>query len=65
MTSLRTILSVVVLALLAAGYIGSQYAYFTGGATQWAQRMDQPPIVWLALLVLVGAVVLSIRKEKA
>ncbi len=64
MSSLRTFLSVVVLVLLAAGYVGSQYAYFTGSATEWAQRMDQPPIVWLALLVLVGAIALSLRKEK-
>lgn len=64
MSSLRTTLSVAVLVLLGAGYLGSQYAFFNGGAPQWAEKMDQPPIVWLSLLFLAGSIALAFRKEK-
>lgn len=57
-------LSIAVLALLGAGYLGSQYAYFNGSAPQWAEKMDQPPIVWLSLLLLAGSIALAFCKEK-
>ncbi len=65
MKQLRLTLSVIVLLLLAAGYIGSQVAYFQGTAPDWAARMDTPVIAALAMIVLVVAIVLSLVKDRS
>jgi hypothetical protein len=64
MKSLRLLLSVVSLLLLAAGYIGSQIAWFGNQAPEWARKVDTPPIVLLSLLILGLAIVLSLIPER-
>ena len=64
MKSLRYLLSIIVLALLAGGYFASQYYYFDGRPQEWAAKVDTPAVAWLALLMLLGAIVLSFVPER-
>lgn len=61
MKILRNAIASITILLLALGYAGSQYARFAGGAqgaSDWAKRMDQPPIVLLCLVLFLGSVAL-------
>jgi hypothetical protein len=58
MNSFRPLLSALVVLLLGAGYLTSQYFWFQGDPGRWAQTIDRPVIAWLALAVLVGSCVL-------
>ena len=52
--------------LLVLGYAASQNAYFTGAASEYAAKVDCPPIKWVALSILVVCVVFAfIRDEEA
>lgn len=65
MKSLRYVFSIAALSALAAGYLASQYFAFNGEAPWWARTADSPAVAWLALLVLLGAIALSLVKERA
>lgn len=55
MKTVRSALSVAIFALLAIGYLASQYAYFTGAPSEYAAKLDRPEITRLALVFLVVA----------
>lgn len=55
MKTVRTALSVAVFALLAIGYLASQYAYMSGAPSEYAARVDRPEIARLALVLLIVA----------
>lgn len=65
MKTIRTVLPVFVLALLAGGYLASQYFWFQGTPERWTQFVDRPEIAWLALLILAAAIGLSFVKERS
>jgi len=48
---------VMTLVLLTLGYAGSQVAYFTGSAMDWAQKVDTKPIQTLSLVLFVLLIV--------
>jgi hypothetical protein len=56
MKTLRYGFSVVVLVALAAGYFGSLWF----APQQWTSMVDTQPVVWLSLLVFIGAIVLCL-----
>jgi hypothetical protein len=60
MNQLRLMLGYVVLALLALGYLSSQYFYLTNEAQTYAARVDVPQVKWLSLALLLMALVLFI-----
>jgi hypothetical protein len=60
----RFFFSAVVLVLLGTGYLSSQYFALTGTAAQWGRMIDQPPVVWLSLGILVAAVALALLPER-
>lgn len=64
MSTLRTALTAITLALLALGYAASQAAALQGRAPEYARAVDQRPIHWLALGVLGAALVLALVREK-
>ena len=64
MKTLRLGLSALIVVLLGAGYIGSQLAAFDGTAADWAARIDQPPIVMLALVLLGLALLMAIARDR-
>ncbi len=64
MKSLRLALSVLIIILLAAGYAGSQMATLNGTAADWAQKVDRPPVVTLALVLFLVAIVLSLVRDR-
>ena len=65
MKSFRYLLSIAVIAALAAGYACSQYFYIGHRAPEWTGLIDTPLVAWVALIVLLGAIALSLRKEEA
>lgn len=65
MKTLRAVLGIVTVALLAAGYAASQYSLFNGSAAEYASRVDTPLVSKLALVLLIAIVVLGFIKEKA
>jgi hypothetical protein len=64
MKTLRYALSIGALVLLGAGYFASQYFALNGTAAEWTVRIETPAVPWLALALLVGAIVLSLKPEK-
>jgi succinate dehydrogenase hydrophobic anchor subunit len=64
MKTLRVVLSAVSVILLLAGYLASQYTALNGTASDYASKVDQPPVRLLALLLLVAAVVLAFIPER-
>jgi hypothetical protein len=64
MKSLRLAMSVFVLAALGAGYLGSQFYAVNRRAPEWTLLVDTPAVVWIALLVLIGSIALSLVKEQ-
>jgi len=64
MKNLRMLLSIVVIAFLCLGYAASQMAAFNGTATEFASKIDQPPVQWLALFLLVVSIVLAFIKDR-
>ena len=64
MKSLRYGLSILVIVLLAAGYMGSQYAALNGTAADWAAKVDRPPVVSLALVLFLAAIVLCAIRDR-
>lgn len=63
MNTLRQAISVILIALLTLGYLGSQYARVYGDPQDWARKMDQPAIVGLSLVLFLSAVALFIIPE--
>lgn len=59
MKMVRTLISVFGVVLLVLGYGASQYAALTGTAQEYAQKVDCPPIKWLALILLVLCVFMA------
>lgn len=64
MKSLRLALSAFLVLGLVAGYLASQYAYFTGTTAQYTEKIDQPPVRMLALLFFIAAIALAFVKDK-
>lgn len=64
MKSLRLFLSIAVLVLLGSGYIASQYHALNGTPVDWTLWVENPAIVSVSLLVLLGAIALAFLKEK-
>lgn len=60
---------ILTLVLLTLGYAGSQFAYFSGSAADWAQKVDTKPIQTLSLilfvLLIVGVLVTPTRDQEA
>lgn len=65
MNSLRYIVAVLSIVGLGAGYFGSQVSFFQGRAADWARRVDQPAVQWLALAFTVVLVVLALWPNRA
>lgn len=63
MKALRNLVALAAVALLGGGYFGSQLAVLKGTASEFAYRMDQPPVRLFALALLVGAIVLAFVPE--
>jgi len=64
MKQARFLISIAVLVLLGAGYLGSQFYAFSARAPEWASKVDTPAIAWLALFVLLGAIALALVPER-
>lgn len=64
MKSLRYGLSILTVVLLTAGYLGSQIAALNGTAADWAAKVDRPPIVSLALVIFLAALVLCFVRDR-
>lgn len=64
MNRVRLVFAAIVCALLAAGYLASQWAYLHGTAPEYSVRVDQTPIVLLAEVVFIAAVVLCFWPDK-
>lgn len=64
MRLLRFSITVLALLALAAGYAASQFAFFTGQALNYAGAVDQPFVKWVALILLVFAVAVSIVPDR-
>lgn len=62
-TELKLLVFWVLTALLTAGFLGSQWAAFTGSAADWAVKVDQPQIKLLALAMLLVVIVLAAVPE--
>jgi len=67
MNKLRTLLAVIVLVLLTAGYGASQFAYMQGAesAQEYAKRVDSPAISHLALLLFLAIVILGFVRDRS
>lgn len=58
MTRVRVLVGASVAALIAVGYLASQVAFFQGSSAEYAARVDSPPIVMLAMVVLLAVIAL-------
>jgi len=67
--AVRWVFSVIVVLALAAGYLGSQIAYFSrdergvNSASDWAKLVDTPAVAWVALAVLLGSIAMAFVRE--
>ena len=64
MKQVRRLLSVLVVGLLAFGYLASQYAALNGLAPQYAAFVDTSVFKWASLLVLIAAIVLAFVPDR-
>lgn len=64
MQTIRRALAVLTFVLLVGGYFLSQAAYRLGRAGEYARAIDQPAVKWLALALVVGAIVCALIPEK-
>lgn len=64
MKRIRLLLAAISILMLVAGYATSQYAYFNGTAPDYAAAVDRPPVVVVALLIFVAAVVLGFLPDR-
>ncbi|MEZ0326873.1 MAG: hypothetical protein ACAH95_13315 [Fimbriimonas sp.] len=64
MSSLRRLLSYVVVALLTLGYLASQWAALNGTASDYAARVDIKEVKLLSLLLLIAALVLAFIPDR-
>lgn len=64
MQTLRWGLTVLSFGLLVGGYLASQAAYHMGLSSKYALAVDQPAVKWLALILLVGAIVCALVPSK-
>ncbi|HMS55529.1 MAG TPA: hypothetical protein PKA27_09035 [Fimbriimonadaceae bacterium] len=62
MKVLRMALGAICVGLMAGGYYASQLAYFRGSPGEYAARMDQPGVRYLALAILVGAIAFGLSR---
>jgi uncharacterized membrane protein YdjX (TVP38/TMEM64 family) len=62
--NIRSLISCIVVLLLVLGYGASQFAAFSGSAPEYAAKVDQAPIQWLALLILIVSVVFAFIPDK-
>lgn len=65
MKLLRMALASLCVGLMTVGYYASQVAYFKGTPGEYAAKMDQPGVRYLALAVFVGAVLCALFREDA
>lgn len=56
MNRIRIGLASVTVALLAAGYVASQFAYLGGQSADYAARIDQTPIILLSLVLFLTGI---------
>lgn len=56
MNRIRLGMASVTVALLAAGYVASQFAYLGGQSADYAARIDQAPIIFLSLVLFLTAI---------
>jgi hypothetical protein len=64
MKSIRLLVAGISSVLLAAGYLASQNAVFQGQTKEYAERVDQPPIVYLSLAIFLIAVVFYVLPDR-
>lgn len=65
MNLLRAIILLAATVLMAGGYAGSQLAFWNQRAADYHQRIDQPQIAMLALLIMVAAIAVSFVRDEA
>lgn len=65
MKTARMTLSVASVVLLGLGYLFSVRASLTGDSEAYARQVDQPPIRYGALLLLVAAIVFGFVRERS
>jgi len=63
MKNIRTAFSTAVALLLFVGYLASVFSVFNETQSDYGAKVDQPPVVFLALAILVLAVILAFMKE--
>jgi hypothetical protein len=64
MKAFRNAFSIAVAGLLFVGYLASVFEAFEQQQVEYGAKVDQPPIVWLALAILLISIVLAFLKEK-
>ena len=64
MKLVRLMLGLAATALLLGGYIASQFAALNGQAAEYATKVDQAPIRYLALALLIGSIALAFLPER-
>lgn len=57
-------LSFCIVLLMGAGYLGSLHGALTGTAADYAARIDQPQVSFVALLLLIGCIVIGFLPER-
>ncbi len=64
MKSVRLAIALCALALMAGGYLVSQWQYFLGDAAAYAKAVDALPVQRVALVLLVALVALAFVPER-
>jgi len=64
MKKVRLLLGGISTLLLTVGYLASQQAAFTGQAKEYAEKVDRPEIVYLALVFFLAALVCFVLPDK-
>jgi hypothetical protein len=60
----RLTVSLAAILLLGGGYVASQVAVLNGQSAEYALKVDQAPIRFLALVILLAAIALAFVKDK-
>lgn len=59
----RDLVMAVAMVVLGGGYLASQWAAYSGNASDVAAKLDQPPVRVLAALLVLATVILSILPD--